>query len=108
MEIERKFLVNPMDIPSTYNNIKIIKQGYLNPKDEWVIRVRSITEHYDKGTTYIMEIKSNALLIRDEYGFNISEDRFNELYNKCCKKISKTRYYIKEGNYVYELDIYDN
>lgn len=114
MEIERKFLLNKDDIPKQLNTLESsgIRQGYLNPSDTYIIRVRGITPFnpFDKSAKvfehYIMEIKSNGLLLREEWEFKLSEERFEEILEKCNRKIAKVRYYFKENDLTYEIDEY--
>jgi len=110
MEIEKKWLIDkenlPMDI-KTFPGHRIV-QGYLNPGDEYLIRVRhnkSVQHpHLDK---YKLEIKSKGLLVRNEWRYDTDEDNFQEIFNKCSRTISKTRYYMMVDNLQYEIDFYD-
>lgn len=115
MEIEKKFLVNQKDIPVDLNTLSAfgITQGYLNPDDEYLIRVRSSKLFTNSQVSrnavpanYKMEVKSKGLLSRDEFGADISRDTFDEMFSKCSRSISKIRYiYVDEG-IVYEIDEY--
>ena len=113
MEIERKWLITEKDLPenfkATYSGHRI-NQGYLNPGAEYLIRVRhnkSIRYPEKNKDTYKMEIKSKGLLMRDEWRFETTEEMFWEIFNKCSRTISKTRYYMMVDKYQYEIDFYD-
>jgi len=110
MEIERKWLVKEEHLPSdikTYPGHRIT-QGYLNPGDEYLIRVRyNKSVQYPDKKTYKLEIKSKGLLIRDEWRYETTEENFWEIYKKCSRKISKIRYYMALDIYQLEIDFYD-
>ena len=97
-EIEKKYLVNELPNLSEYEKSDII-QGYISYNSE--TRIRKI------DNTFFITYKSNELLIRDEIEKEIDEEKYNELFKKIKNNIVyKTRYYIKDNNYLYELDIY--
>ena len=112
MEIERKWLIEEKNLPEdikTYAGHRI-NQGYVNPDDEYLIRVRhnkSIQYPEKIKDTYKLEIKSKGLLIRDEWRFDTTEEKFWEIYNKSSRTISKTRYYMIVDQLEYEIDFYD-
>lgn len=118
MEIERKFIVHIEDLPIKLEDLPAIRvvQGYLNPEDEYIIRVREATPVSDTNfpvyvssmTSYKMEVKSRGLLEREEYKANISKETFDEMYLNCKRCISKTRYVYIQGSYAYEIDVYDD
>ena len=87
-EIERKFKVKrlPYDIKN-YNSAKI-EQSYLNGEfDRNTIRVRK----YEDGRCYL-EIKGPGTLSRQEIGFKITIEEYEQL--KTSNEIKKTRYKI--------------
>lgn len=97
-EIEKKYLVNELPNLSEYEKSDII-QGYISYNSE--TRIRKI------DNTFFITYKSNELLIRDEIEKEIDEEKYNDLFKKIKNNIVyKTRYYIKDNNYLYELDIY--
>jgi len=113
MEIERKWLIQEKDLPedfrSTYSGHRI-NQGYVNPGDEYLIRVRhnkSIRYPESEKDTYKLEIKSKGLLMRDEWRFDTTKEKFWEIFRKCSRTISKTRYYMMVDTYQFEIDFYD-
>jgi len=108
--LKEKWLVKEEDLPSdvkTYAGHRIT-QGYLNPADEYLIRVRynQSTQHPDKKF-WKLEIKSKGLLAREEWRYETTEENFWEIYHKCSRQISKTRYYMALDTYQLEIDFYD-
>jgi len=104
-EIERKFLLNLEKAPYDFSrlNKKSIEQGYIICKPE--IRVRNVS-----GEEYFMTIKSNTddVLIRNEVEFKISKEAYNALMARSdVHKISKNRYFVNEGNNVFEIDVFE-
>jgi len=110
MEIERKWLVKEEDLPDdvkTYAGHRI-EQGYLNPADEYLIRVRyNQSTQYPEKKFWKLEIKSKGLLSRDEWRYETTPENFEEIFRKCPKRISKTRYYMALDIYQLEIDFYD-
>lgn len=105
LEIERKFLVDVNKIPYDFSKLakKSIEQGYIICKPE--IRIRNISD-----SDYVMTIKSNTAdsLVRNEIEFKISKKAYYALMsrNDICR-ITKNRYVVNEGKYVYEIDIFE-
>ncbi len=102
LEIERKFLVTGDFKPLAYGYEKII-QGYIVSRPQCTVRIRR------KGGTFFLTIKGESDasgLLRLEWEKEITEADFGELLQLCDTKtlIEKTRYYIKAGNYKYEVD----
>lgn len=99
MEIERKFLVKEMP---NLQGLKFdkIKQGYFSIKPEKRVR--------KKGDIYILTEKGEGDLIREEKEIEIDQ-KTGEMYFEMSKTyiIEKTRYYIPNGKYTIELDIYE-
>lgn len=97
-EIEKKYLVNKLPNLSTCKKSNII-QGYISYNPE--TRIRKI------DNSFFITYKSDEFLIRDEDEKEIDEEKYNILFKKIKNNIIyKTRYYIKDKNYLYELDIY--
>lgn len=80
-EIERKFLVNKF-VPFVGINIK---QGYLSFDPEIRIRIKD-----DKKS--LITIKSNDLLERNEFEYEIPVEDAKQLLSTCDNVINKTRY----------------
>ena len=99
-EIERKFLVKNPPLYLAEKKVNI-KQGYIVSNKEKVIRVR-IEEN-----SFFLTIKGRQTGIsRLEYDFPISENDADELITHFCndKIIEKTRYYVKHGEHLWEVD----
>lgn len=99
MEIERKYLIHTLIEDYLQYPHKEIKQGYISTSP--VIRIRQL------GTEYILTIKGQGLLSREEHELIINEDQFNTLSQKVDGYvIHKTRYYIPYNKHTIELDIF--
>jgi adenylate cyclase len=101
MEIERKFLVKG-DFKSFVSKSERIIQGYLSSVPERAVRVRV------KGTKGFLTVKgigNDSGASRYEWETEISVDDANNLL-KICEPgvIDKTRYQVKEGAHIYEID----
>jgi adenylate cyclase len=100
-EIERKFLVTG-DFKSHVNKSTRIVQGYLSSVPERTVRVRI---KGDKGFLTIKGIGNEAGTSRYEWEKEISTSDAKELLNICeAGVIDKTRYIVKAGNHLYEVD----
>lgn len=100
-EIERKFLVKG-DFKSLVHKSERIVQGYLSSVPERAVRVRI---KGDKGFITVKGIGNDAGTSRYEWEKEIPiEDVTNLL--KICEPgvIDKTRYQVKEGNHIFEID----
>jgi adenylate cyclase len=102
IEIERKFLVLSEDFKKEAYIDKRIKQGYLSSVPERTVRVRT------KGEKAYLTIKgksNDSGLSRFEWEKEIPLDEAEQLLLLCEKGIiSKTRYEIKVGEHIYEVD----
>ena len=100
MEIERKFLVKYL--PEGLENYphSEISQAYISTRP--VIRIRQ------KGDRYILTVKSQGLLSREEFEMDLSREEYANLAAKAeGNGITKTRYKIPEkDNLTIELDIF--
>jgi CYTH domain-containing protein len=110
MEIERKWLVDPAKTHFLLTNCERsarIEQFYVNgKKDEWTIRFRKYEDRFD--ARYVLDLKSEGLLSREELTFGISYDDFVKGSSLGKKKIVKTRYYFPYGKHTFEIDVYDD
>lgn len=100
-EIERKFLVKG-DFKSLVHKSERIVQGYLSSVPERAVRVRI---KGDKGFITVKGIGNDAGTSRYEWEKEIPiEDVTNLL--KICEPgvIDKTRYQVKVGNHIFEID----
>ncbi|MDR6763433.1 adenylate cyclase [Flavobacterium sp. 2755] len=102
LEIERKFLVKSDDFKEQAFAKNNIAQGYLSSIAERTVRVRI---KGDKAFLTIKGIGHQGGMSRFEWENQIPLDEAAELLKLCEKgKIEKTRYEIKFGNHVYEVD----
>lgn len=106
LEIERKWLIDPNNIPYDLNSCKKIKieQSYINFSP--VIRIRNIDDN-----EYILTIKSKTSeegLVREEYECSLTKDKYDKLLSKKeGNTISKNRYFVKEEDgLTREIDIF--
>ena len=100
-EIERKFLVKG-DFKSLVHKSERIVQGYLSSVPERAVRVRI---KGDKGFITVKGIGNDAGTSRYEWEKEISiEDATNLL--KICEPgvIDKTRFQVKDGKHIFEID----
>ena len=100
-EIERKFLVDG-DFKSEAFKETRITQGYLSSVPERTVRVRV---KGDKGFITIKGIGDETGASRYEWEKEIPVDEVKELL-KICEPgvIDKTRYLVKHGDHIYEVD----
>lgn len=102
LEIERKFLVKSDDFKEQAFAKNQIAQGYLSSIAERTVRVRIKGE---KAFLTIKGIGQQGGMSRFEWENQIPVDEAAELMKLCEKgKIEKTRYEIKFGNHIYEVD----
>lgn len=102
IEIERKFLVKSNDFKTLAFAQNRIAQGYLNSTSERTVRVRIKGE---KGFLTIKGIGNESGMTRFEWEKEIPVEEALELLNLCeTGKIEKTRYEIKFGSHVFEVD----
>lgn len=103
-EIERKFLVNGDYKSDSYKNFRI-RQGYLSLSGISVVRVRI------KGEKAFVTIKSaleNGKIKRNEWEYEIPVREAEEMLLLCEDAIiEKTRYLIRVGNHVFEVDDFE-
>ena len=102
IEIERKYLVTSLDFKKDVFAQNHIAQGYLNSNPERTVRIRI------KGTKGFLTIKgigneSGASRLEWEREIPIEEAK---ILLKLCEKgvIEKTRYEVKSGNHLIEID----
>lgn len=101
-EIERKFLVLSNDFKSEAFKKTNIKQGYLSSKPERTVRVRVRDNH---GFITVKGISNASGASRYEWEKEIPVVEAEELLLICeAGIIDKTRYEVKVGNYIYEID----
>ncbi|UQD55433.1 CYTH domain-containing protein [Flavobacterium sp. K5-23] len=102
IEIERKFLVTSDAYKKEAFSQKRIAQGYLSSIPERTVRVRI---KGNKGFLTIKGASNKTGMSRFEWENEIPVEDAKELLLLCEKGIiDKTRYEIKIGNHIYEVD----
>lgn len=102
IEIERKFLVKDDSFKAAAFSQNRITQGYLSSVPERTVRVRT------KGNQAYLTIKgasNKSGMTRFEWEKEIPVDEAIQLLSLCEKGvIDKTRYEVKLGKHIYEID----
>tara|TARA_R110000868_G_scaffold26958_12_gene103181 strand:- start:1314 stop:1784 length:471 start_codon:yes stop_codon:yes gene_type:complete len=102
IEIERKFLVTSQAFKQEAFTQNRIKQGYLSSVPERTVRVRS------KGDRAFMTVKgapNRSGMSRFEWEKEIPIEDATNLLELCQKGIiDKTRFEVKVGNHIFEID----
>lgn len=102
IEIERKFLVKSEEYKKQAFKKIAIKQGFLSTDPERTVRLRITNE-----TAYLTikgKSKENGLS-RFEWEKEIDKNEAGELFRLCKPGIiDKTRYLIKAGDFIFEVD----
>ncbi|MGZ9734607.1 CYTH domain-containing protein [Flavobacterium sp. GNP002] len=102
IEIERKFLVTDDSFKTAAFVQNHIAQGYLSSAPERTVRVRIKGE---KGYLTIKGISNDSGMSRFEWEKEIPVTEAKELLLLCEKGvIDKTRFEVKQGNHVFEID----
>lgn len=102
IEIERKFLVKSDEFKAQAFRQNKIAQGYLSSVPERTVRIRIKGE---KGFITIKGIGHHSGMTRFEWENEIPLDEAQELLKLCEKgKIEKTRFEIKSGKHIFEVD----
>ncbi|MFV5687546.1 CYTH domain-containing protein [Flavobacterium sp. ZT3R25] len=104
IEIERKFLVKDNSFKTTAFAENHIAQGYLSSVPQRTVRVRIKGE---KGFLTIKGISNESGLSRFEWEKEIPVEEAKALLLLCEKGvIDKTRFEVRSGNHVYEIDVF--
>jgi adenylate cyclase len=102
IEIERKFLVTDDSFKAAAYTQNRIKQGYLSSVPERTVRVRV---KGDKGFLTIKGISNHTGMSRFEWEKEIPLEEANQLLSLCeAGVIDKTRFEVKLGNHIFEID----
>ncbi|MFT5253228.1 MAG: adenylate cyclase [Flavobacteriales bacterium] len=102
IEIERKFLVTNDSFKMEAFTENRIAQGYLSSAPERTVRVRIKA---NKGYLTIKGITNETGMSRFEWEKEIPVDEAKSLLHLCEKGvIDKTRYEVKLGKHIYEVD----
>lgn len=108
-EIERKFLVINDNWRAHADEGSFYRQGYLTSLDpgrgvKASIRIRI------QGEKAYLNIKSATLGIRRmEYEYPVSLSDAQEMLDHLCvgSVVTKTRYHLREGDHLWEIDVFD-
>ena len=101
-EIERKFLVKDESYKDMAYASKVVKQGYICCANKKTVRIRTMN---DKAYLTIKGPSDEAGLGRYEWEHEIPMDEAIELMRLCEPgMIDKTRYLVKSGNHIVEVD----
>ncbi len=104
IEIERKFLVASNDFIEESETQFEIAQGYLSSNPERTVRVRV---KGDKGFLTIKGKSSESGASRFEWEKEIAVGEAKQLLLLCENGvIEKTRYHVKKGNHLFEVDVF--
>lgn len=104
IEIERKFLVTSEAFKNDAITQNRIAQGYLSSVPERTVRVRI---KGDKGFLTIKGISSESGMSRFEWEQEIPVDEAKKLLFLCEKGvIDKTRFEVKSGHHLFEIDVF--
>lgn len=104
IEIERKFLVTSNAFKKeAFKSTRII-QGFLNRDPQRTVRVRL---NGNKGVLTVKGKSSNDGLSRFEWEKEIEKHEAESLLKYCEKGIiDKTRYEVKAGHHIFEVDVF--
>ena len=99
MEIERKYIIEKIDVDLSGCEYKELEQYYISYSP--VIRIRRI------GKSFMLTVKGKGHMAREEFELELSGEEFGELLKKAeSGAVIKRRYYIEYENHTIELDIY--
>lgn len=103
IEIEHTYLVRSSPKNLSWFRKDEIKQGYLGPKGE---RIRSYNDtRFEK--TFKKKVKPGDFSTSTEETTALSKKEFEELWQRCTRTLSKTRYYIPlQDGKIAELDLF--
>lgn len=106
LEIERKYLVTSESFKQEAFNQTRIVQGFLNTHPERTVRVRI---KGSQGFLTVKGISNKAGTIRTEWETEISIADAESLLLLCEPGIiDKTRYEVKVGNHIFEVDVFSD
>ncbi|MBQ9788043.1 MAG: CYTH domain-containing protein [Lentisphaeria bacterium] len=106
LEVERKFLVKDRSVIERAESFDRIEQGYFLSEKGISIRVRL------KNQKAFLCIKGRVAIdngiIRNEFEYEIPYADGEFMLNKFCKErtVKKNRYYLRENNFLWEIDVF--
>ncbi|MXN52268.1 CYTH domain-containing protein [Shinella sp. AETb1-6] len=102
-EIERKFLVSSQRWRAFADEGIAIRQAYIVAQDDRSLRVRI----FDDGRARITLKIGHAILVRDEYEYDVDRDEAEDMLRHAIGKvIEKVRYRVPHKGHVWEIDVY--
>ena len=104
IEIERKFLLKNSSWKAQADEGTKYSQGYLVGSKHASVRVRI------QGDKAFLNIKSATIdITRQEFEYEIPLNDASEMLETLCEKplISKTRYHLKSGKHLWEIDVFE-
>ena len=102
-EIERKFLVKDDSYKTMAESHRHISQGYLSTDPDRTVRVRT-----DGNEAWLTVKSRNQGAARGEWEYSIPFDDAMQLMKLCGGHIIvKTRYYVRCGRHVWEVDAFE-
>lgn len=102
-EIERKFLVINNDWKQQAYKQEHYIQAYLCTNEKSSSRIRICNDRAN------LNIKSSTIgITRAEYDYELPIDEAKEIVENLCERpfIEKTRYFVKHGKHVWEIDVF--
>ena len=103
VETERKFLVKNDNFKRDAYKSYQIKQGYISTTPANTVRVRT---RDDKAFLTIKGVTNASGMSRFEWEKEISLEDAEALFRLCVALIDKTRYLVKNGDFVFEVDVF--
>jgi adenylate cyclase len=102
VEIERKFLIDPLSLGSLPTG-HVIKQGYIATADRTTVRIRVREQQ-----AYLTIKGPTTGLSRQEFEYPIPVDDALMMLNSLCQKplIEKTRHLIEYAGHCWEVDVF--
>lgn len=110
-EKELKYLVANDGWKSLATGSERLEQGFLTPKggEHSVVRIRIINDQSAlltvKGRTVI---DTDGLPVKKEFEQPWPLDEAKEMLEMCQAKLIKTRYFVPQGQYLWEVDVFED
>lgn len=100
-EVERKWLVRELPDLSGIEGTEIV-QGYIVATPDQEVRIRR------KGESFTQTVKSSGGLVREETEVPLTQEQYVGLWETTAgRRLEKTRYKIRHGDFMIELDLYN-